>query len=125
MRRFGELEAAIMDRLWELNEPATVRTVLESLRPQRALAYTTVMTVMDNLHRKEWLTRVRVGRAFVYQPAASRQEYSAGLMAQALDTSSDRTATLMHFFSTLDTAETALLRDALQAQGKQPRSRTK
>ena len=52
MRRFGELEAAIMDRLWQRGSPALVREVMEDLQGERALAYTTVMTVMENLRRK-------------------------------------------------------------------------
>jgi predicted transcriptional regulator len=41
MRRFGELEAVIMDRLWQRGSPALVRDVVEELQPDRALAYTT------------------------------------------------------------------------------------
>ena len=52
MRRFGELEAVIMDRLWERGRPALVREMVNDLHEDRALAYTTVMTVMDNLYRK-------------------------------------------------------------------------
>jgi hypothetical protein len=55
MRRFGELEAVIMDRLWQWGRPVLVREVVEDLRGERPLAYTTVMTVMENLHRKGWL----------------------------------------------------------------------
>jgi Penicillinase repressor len=51
MRQFGELEAVIMDRLWDRGKPALVREVLDDLRKDRPLAYTTVMTVMENLHR--------------------------------------------------------------------------
>jgi predicted transcriptional regulator len=57
MRRFGELEAVIMDRLWEQGRPMLVREMVEDLRGDRPLAYTTVMTVMENLHRKGWLRR--------------------------------------------------------------------
>jgi predicted transcriptional regulator len=52
MRRFGELEAVIMDRLWDQGRPMLVREMVEALRGDRPLAYTTVMTVMENLHRK-------------------------------------------------------------------------
>jgi len=55
MRRFGELEAVIMDRLWELGRPTLVREMVDDLHEDRALASTTVMTVMDNLYRKGWL----------------------------------------------------------------------
>jgi hypothetical protein len=45
-----------MKVVWKL-DTATVREVYESLREKRAIAYTTVMTVMDNLHKKGWLRR--------------------------------------------------------------------
>src|SRR5260370_1519878 len=57
MRRFGELEAVIMDRLWEWGRPVLVREMVDALHDDRALAYTTVMTVMENLYRKGWLRR--------------------------------------------------------------------
>jgi predicted transcriptional regulator len=52
MQRFGELEATIMDRSWQLGRSPLVREMVDDLLEDRALAYTTVMTVMDNLYRK-------------------------------------------------------------------------
>src|SRR5260370_17415167 len=72
MRRFGELEAVIMDRLWEWGRPVLVREVVDDLRDERGPAYTTVMTVMENLYRKGWLRRGRGGRAGGYDPPAAR-----------------------------------------------------
>ena len=66
LRPFGELESAVMDRLWAADRPMSVREVLEDLRGERRLAYTTVMTVLDNLHRKGWVTRHQEGRAYLY-----------------------------------------------------------
>jgi predicted transcriptional regulator len=71
VRQFGELEAVIMDRLWQSGRPVLVREVLDDLRKDRPLAYTTVMTVMENLHRKGWLRRHRDGPAWHYEPADS------------------------------------------------------
>ena len=72
----GDLEGAIMEQIWRLGD-ATVRTVLELLNGsgERQRAYTTVMTVMANLHRKGLLTRRREGRMDVYTPVATRQDY--------------------------------------------------
>ena len=81
MRRFGELEAVIMDRLWEWGRPVLVREVVDDLRDERGLAYTTVMTVMENLYRKGWLRRERDGRAWRYEPTGSRSGYTAGRRA--------------------------------------------
>ena len=72
MRQLGELEAVIMDRQWEWGRPALVREVVDDLREGRPLAYTTVMTVMENLYRKGRLRRCRDGRAWRYEPTGSR-----------------------------------------------------
>ena len=112
-RGFGDLEAVIMETLWRRGSGATVREVLDDLRGQRENAYTTVMTVMDNLHRKGWLDREMDGRAYRYTPVSTREQYSAQLMREALSASDDRTAALAHFVAQMDPAESAALRAAL------------
>jgi predicted transcriptional regulator len=119
MRRFGELEAVIMDRLWERGRPMLVREMVDMLHDDRALAYTTVMTVMENLHRKGWLRRERDGRAWRYEPTGSRSGYTAALMNDALATSSDHRTALAHFALQMSPHDAALLRQALdQALGQ-------
>lgn len=115
MRQLGELEAAVMDRLWAWEGPATVREVLDDLAAERKLAYTTVMTVMDNLHRKGILTREVDGRAYRYRPARSRAEYGAELIATVLADSDDRTVPLLRFVERLTPAELRRLRQALDS----------
>jgi predicted transcriptional regulator len=112
-RPFGELEAAIMDLLWDADTSRLVRDVVSDLHPQRPLAYTTVMTVMDNLHRKGWLTRERDGRAWRYSAAVSRQAYSAQLMNDALATSTDRAGALARFVEQIDADDAQALARAL------------
>jgi predicted transcriptional regulator len=102
-----------MDRLWEWDGPALVREVVEDLRKDRPLAYTTVMTVMENLHRKGWLRRQRDGRAWRYEPTGSRSGYTAALMAEALATSEDRRTALAHFVLQMSPHDAALLQQAL------------
>ncbi|MER6176091.1 BlaI/MecI/CopY family transcriptional regulator, partial [Streptosporangium sp. NPDC001681] len=63
MRGLGDLESTVMERLWSYHRPASVRDVLEDLRRERDIAYTTVMTVMDKLQKKGLLRRKPVGRA--------------------------------------------------------------
>jgi len=113
MRRFGELEAVIMDRLWEWGRPVLVREVVDALHDERGLAYTTVMTVMENLFRKGWLRRERDGRAWRYEPTGSRSGYTAALMSDALATSPDRRTALAHFALQMSPHDAALLREAL------------
>jgi predicted transcriptional regulator len=126
MRRFGELEAVIMDRLWEWGRPALVREMVDALHDDRALAYTTVMTVMENLYRKGWLRRERDGRAWRYEPTGSRSSYTAALMSDALSTSPDRRTALAHFALQMSPHDAALLREALdQALGEPKASDSK
>src|SRR5258708_28336564 len=120
MRRFGELEAVIMDRLWEQGRPMLVREMVEDLRGERALAYTTVMTVMENLHRKGWLRRERDGRAWRYEPTGSRSGYTAALMKDALDSSADRRRALAHFALQMSPHDAAVLRAALDQALSEP-----
>lgn len=116
----GELEAAVMDRVWAAGRPMTVRDVLIELTATRELAYTTVMTVLDNLHKKGWLRREMVSRAWVYVPVATREQYSAQLMESALNASADSSVTLMHFVQAIGQDEIEALQAALlQAQARQ------
>ena len=110
------MEAAIMDFLWSRSEPATVREVLDGLRPGRDSAYNTVLTVVDILFRKGWLRRERAGRAVRYVPVVSREEYGARLMRDGLDSSGDPARALVSFVGQMSPAETAALRAALDAQ---------
>lgn len=114
MRGFGELEAVVMDRLWARTDPTPVREVFEELRDQREIAYTTVMSTMDNLHRKGWLARKRRGKAFLYWPVLSREEYSARLMREALNGGGKSDLVLTHFLAQMTDQESATLRTALQ-----------
>ena len=120
MRQFGELEAVIMDRLWQRGRPALVREVLDDLRKDRPLAYTTVMTVMENLHRKGWLRRDRDGRAWRYEPAGSSSGYTAALMSDALATSTDRRTALAHFVLQMSPHDAVLLQQALDQTHRRP-----
>ena len=99
-----------MDLMWRREHPATVRQVLQHLTAARPLAYTTVMTVMDHLHRKGFLTRVKDGRAWLYEPAMTREEHTARLMHDALAEAGDHTATLAYFLARMTSAETQALR---------------
>lgn len=113
MRGFGDLEAVIMHKVWEHDAPVTVRDLLGELRQERDIAYTTVMSTMDNLHRKGWLARTKDGKAYRYTATASREEYSAGLMAEALADGGDTAVVLSHFLAQIDGQESEVLRVVL------------
>jgi predicted transcriptional regulator len=111
---FGDLEAVIMHRVWDRAEPVTVRELFDALSAERTIAYTTVMSTMDNLHRKGWLDRVREGKAYRYTATASREEYSARLMREALADGGDAEAVLSHFVAQIGSGESEALRSALR-----------
>ena len=113
MRKLGDLEALVMQQLWVASEPLSVRQVLESLPDGRDRAYTTVMTVMDNLFQKDFVQRRRAGRAYVYTAALSRAQYTAEVMEEALARGGDRGAALMHFVDQLTPDEAVQLRALL------------
>jgi predicted transcriptional regulator len=115
MRQFGELEAVVMDRLWSWDRPVVVRDVLGDLQRNRTIAYTTVMTVLDNLHRKGFVIREKDGRAYRYRPAHTREEHTASLMEQALADGGDRGTALLHFVERMPADEIARLREALNS----------
>ncbi len=113
MRSFGELEAAIMDRVWLAARPVLVRELWAELRPEREPAYNTVLTVVEILYRKGWLAREKDGRAYRYTATVTREDYTAGLMGEALEASGDRTAALRSFVGRIDPAEAQQLRAIL------------
>jgi predicted transcriptional regulator len=69
----GSLEADILAVVWEKGR-TTVREVYETLRERRQIAYTTVMTVMNNLVKKHLLDQDKSNIAYVYTPAIPGRE---------------------------------------------------
>lgn len=115
--RLGDLERVVMECLWEAghDDGATVREVFEILERDREIAYTTVMTVLDRLAKKELVTRVREGRAWRYFPADSREALTAQTMRRTLDDMevTDRRAALLHFFDGASSEEIADIKAVL------------
>jgi predicted transcriptional regulator len=114
----GDLEGTVMEVLWHTDHAVRVRDVLEQLDPGRPLAYTTVMTVLDNLHRKGWVRRNMHGRAYRYQPALSREDATVRALRDVLNASGDPEAALLLFARTASDQEADLLRTALAEKGR-------
>jgi predicted transcriptional regulator len=72
----GNLEREVMEVVWSGGE-GTVRHVQAAL--PRAVAYTTVMTTLDRLFKKGFVSRTRVGRAFVYRAVQTREQTEAAV----------------------------------------------
>jgi BlaI family transcriptional regulator, penicillinase repressor len=66
-------ELQIMKVIWELGL-ATVKDVCESMSKRKAVAYTTILTLMGILEDKGALVHSRSGRAYVYKPLLTRQQ---------------------------------------------------
>jgi len=113
-RGFGDLEAVVMDCVWDYTEPVTVREVFGEISQQRQIAYTTVMSTMDNLYRKRWLKRQRSGKAYIYQASMSREERSARLMKAAFDSGGDTSAVLAFFVDQMSAEQSAQLKAVLR-----------
>lgn len=113
MKELGTLEASVMQRLWDWGRDVTVREVLDDLQRERDIAYTTVMTVLDNLHRKGLVSRAKVGRAFRYAARESREAHTADLLSDVLAGASNRGAALLHFVDRLDEHDLVQLRTLL------------
>jgi len=79
----GKLEAEVMEILWQRSKQ-TVSEVEERLRRRRDIAHTTVLTTLDRMYRKGYLTREKSGKAFVYAPRYTREEFERGLAQEVL-----------------------------------------
>jgi BlaI family transcriptional regulator, penicillinase repressor len=77
------LELQIMNVLWETG-PANVQSVQAHLKG-RELAYTTVQTMLNVLHRKGKVKRVLKDRAYIYRPVLSRQKAVTQAVGEMLD----------------------------------------
>lgn len=103
-----------MTRVWKWNRPVTVREVLEDLQKERSIAYTTVMTVLDNLHQKGWVRREAEGRAYRYEAVSTRAAYAAALMNDAWSQSDNPAAALVAFFGMMSEEQRQSLTDAVR-----------
>lgn len=87
----GELESAVMEILWSKSEQ-TVIDVEERLRQKRDIAHTTVLTTLDRMYRKGYLTREKQAKAFVYSPQYTRNEFERMMTQEVLGALIDHSA---------------------------------
>jgi predicted transcriptional regulator len=79
----GKLEAEVMQILW-LQPGQAVSEVEAQLRREREIARTTVLTTLDRMHNKGYLTREKQGKAFVYSPRYSREDFEHKMAQEVL-----------------------------------------
>lgn len=93
----GSLERAVMEFIWSVGDrEVTVRDVLDS-PAGRGLAYTTVMTVLERLSRKRYLSRRRQGRPYLYRVRRSREDHTGALFREILSNVGDRREAMLGF----------------------------
>ncbi|HZJ41841.1 MAG TPA: BlaI/MecI/CopY family transcriptional regulator [Patescibacteria group bacterium] len=80
----GELENKVMETVWELGK-ASVRDVLNNIKSQKQLAYTTIMTVMSRLYDKNILKREFKNDAYIYAPVQDQKTFSASVSKKIIN----------------------------------------
>ncbi len=80
-KEISAAEWEIIHAVWQAEEPVTVRQVLDQTYPNGEKAYTTVMTLMNILVDKGFLSRSKQGRVNYYAPAIRREEVLRGSLA--------------------------------------------
>ena len=119
----GPLERAIMDHLWvEADNEVTVRNVLDSPVGRRS-AYTTIMTVMDRLWRKGYLSRKKLGKAYVYRVRRTRDQHVGDLVGRVLAGAGDRRSAFLGFARSVDQKDLEQLREAIRQVERERRAR--
>jgi predicted transcriptional regulator len=119
--RLGPLEQQLMEEMWQ-RKNATVRELLRS--GEMKVAYTTIMTTLDRLYKKQLLERVAEGRAFRYSPRLTKEELEKATAAEAirqlLSSSSAAALPLSYLVEAVSEHDTRLL-DELQRLLEQKR----
>ncbi|HEX4174923.1 MAG TPA: BlaI/MecI/CopY family transcriptional regulator [Acidimicrobiales bacterium] len=113
MRRLGQLEQKVMDALWEAPERSMSGREVADKLPDRA--YTTVLTVLERLRRKEIVRRTTQGRVHYFQAAGTREAYIAEIMVDAMGGTGNRNLVLARFAESVSPEEAQALSRALQA----------
>ena len=121
----GTLETEVMSRLWDAPDEASVRDVQQAFA---SLAYTTVMTTLDRLYKKGLLSRRKIGRAFFYRTALSREEFhgemAGGVLQGLLAGSRQPQPVLSALVRTISERDRALLDELERLVGEERKRRS-
>jgi predicted transcriptional regulator len=105
-----------MDQLWSVPEPQTVHQVHEAMSRHRRLAYSTILTILQRLVKKDVVVQYRDDRAHRFAAVCSCDHLVAALMIDALNQEVDlvhRRAVLANFVERVGSDGVATLRRAL------------
>ncbi|MCF6506278.1 BlaI/MecI/CopY family transcriptional regulator [Blastococcus sp. MG754426] len=115
MASLGDLERAVMERLWAADVPVAATWLRDELT-DRGLALTTVHTVLSRLEHKGFVVHDDA-RPRRFSARASREDHAAQVMREVLGQAADRQAVLARFVGAVDADEARMLRDLLAAAG--------
>ena len=114
----GNREADIMQVLWDLDRPATVAEVHQTLLSQgHEVAYTTIQTMLNRLEAKGRVQRQRQGRAHHYSAIAARETVARAAIGRVLDRFFDGSAAALatHLVGDLSRDELERVQDMIDA----------
>src|SRR5699024_3390756 len=116
--RLGALESQVMELLRD-GGPSTNRELIAPLPVTPA--YHAIAPVLTHLQRKGRGASRKTGRSTVYRASCTREQHVASMMSDALGSSRDRAAAILHFAESMPESELDLLRDFLaQRDGGAP-----
>jgi len=90
----GQLQRAVIEVVWNLGE-ASVHQVRKELGRKKKLAYTTVLTAMQNLEKAGWLRHRSEGKVYIYSPTRTREQAGAHSARKFIERTFDGNALLM------------------------------
>ena len=73
----GHLEEEVMSSLWSRGEATGKEVLADLISKKRKVAYTTVLTVLDRLYKKELVKKEKVGSSFLFSATYSKDDFSA------------------------------------------------
>lgn len=117
-RRVGDLEIEVLHRLWAQETPVSGKELLAQFT-DRAIVYTTLMTVLGRLVDKGLVERVPDGRIVRFRAAGDADELTAQAIGRLLDSAHDRRAVLAHLVEEVADPELAAELAAIVARSQQ------
>jgi predicted transcriptional regulator len=79
-----DLELVILKVLWQQG-PSTVRQVRDALADERALAYTSVMTVLSIMTDKGYVRRRKAKGSYVYRPVLEQHSAARAMLSDVVN----------------------------------------
>lgn len=79
----GKLERQVLEEIWRFRREVSVRDIYRAF--EERVAYTTLMTTLDRLFKKNLLERRKDGRAFLYTAVIPREDFDQEIKADVID----------------------------------------